>query len=104
MAHRQSLARGRLVFQDETIRELVDVATGRIETMGEREAALRLCLARLPKAQRQMLSRRYNQGMSVAQIAGELSRPVGSVRQALYRIRGALQACIDRRLSQQRAG
>ena len=49
MAHRQSLARGRLVFQDETIRELVDVATGRIETMGEREEALRLCLARLPK-------------------------------------------------------
>ena len=102
LAHRQSVARSRLVFRDDVLCELAAVASGRIQEIGERGDALRLCLERLPAAQRQMMTRRYNQGMTVAEIAKEVARPVGSVRQALYRIRTALQECIDRRLAGER--
>jgi RNA polymerase sigma-70 factor (ECF subfamily) len=102
LAHRQSLSRSRLVFEDQMIRELADVAVDRLQAMGDREEALRYCLAHLSVAQRQILARRYEQEASVTRIAGELSRPIASVRQSLYRIRSLLQACIDRRLARQR--
>jgi RNA polymerase sigma-70 factor (ECF subfamily) len=42
---------------------------------------------------------RYGPDSSLEQIAATLARPVGSVRQTLYRIRGALLACVERRLA-----
>jgi DNA-directed RNA polymerase specialized sigma24 family protein len=35
----------------------------------------------------------------VTEIADRVKRPMGSVRQSLYRIRAALLACIERRLA-----
>jgi RNA polymerase sigma-70 factor (ECF subfamily) len=101
LAHRQSHARGRLVFEDETVRELADVAAERLKSMGDREEALRYCLAQLSHPQQEMLARRYSEEMPVTKIAAEVRRPVPSVRQSLYRTRAGLLACIKRRLARQ---
>jgi RNA polymerase sigma-70 factor (ECF subfamily) len=67
--------------------------------MDERRDALLVCLERLPAPQRQLLEMRYSLGQSMDQIASTLSRPSGSVRQTLYRVREALLFCIERRMA-----
>ena len=99
LSYRQSLARNRLVFEDDTVRELVDAVTERIQGIDDREEALQFCLGKLSRSQRQMLARRYSQGESVTKIAADMSRPIGSVRQSFFRIRALLQACIEQRLA-----
>ena len=53
----------------------------------------------LKAPQRQLLELRYGPKSSIEEIAVSLERSAGSIRQALYRIREALLACIERRLA-----
>jgi DNA-directed RNA polymerase specialized sigma24 family protein len=41
------------------------------------------------------LEARYAEGRSAQQIAATLQRPVGSIRQTLYRIRQQLRSCLE---------
>ncbi|MEN6448982.1 MAG: sigma factor-like helix-turn-helix DNA-binding protein, partial [Thermoguttaceae bacterium] len=59
---------------------------------------LRQCMGRLTEQEREMLSLRYD-GSSVQAIAEQWGRPVGSISQTLYRIRGKLAECIKRGIS-----
>ena len=49
-------------------------------------------------AHRDLLTRRYTDNDSITAIAASTDRPVGSIRQTLYRIRQQLADCIDRTL------
>jgi RNA polymerase sigma-70 factor (ECF subfamily) len=53
----------------------------------------------LPGGQRQLLELRYGPKSSIEAIAASLSRSAGAIRQALFRIRGALLACIEKQLA-----
>jgi DNA-directed RNA polymerase specialized sigma24 family protein len=46
-----------------------------------------------------LIDLRYAHGQNVESIAESIGRPAASVRQALYRIRGSLQVCIEGRLA-----
>lgn len=99
LSHCKKLKRSRVVFSSETLESLAadfDVVQDQVD---RRRDALQACLARLPLPQRQLLEMRYGPAISVSQIAERIQRPVGSVRQSLYRIRAALLACIERRLA-----
>jgi RNA polymerase sigma-70 factor (ECF subfamily) len=63
--------------------------------------ALQACLALLSLSQRQLIELRYGPKIPVSEIAKRVNRPVGSVRQALFRIRTALLSCVERRLAGQ---
>ena len=58
--------------------------------------ALEVCLGKLSGRKRDLILQRYRSGASVEHIANSMKRPVGSISQALYRIRKTLLKCIER--------
>jgi len=96
----RSYGRERLVFDDAFLTELAEAAERRSERLEERLAALGECLQKLPPAQRRLLDLRYADDKSLGDIADEFNRPEGSLRQTLYRIRGALLTCIELKLAE----
>jgi RNA polymerase sigma-70 factor (ECF subfamily) len=92
-------SRERRVFQEPILEQMAEIAAGRLEKLDRRREALEHCLHELPPPQRQLIDLRYADGHNVESIAESIGRPAASVRQALYRIRGALQVCIEGRLA-----
>jgi len=58
----------------------------------------------LPPKQRDLINRRYEAGASVKVMADEDGSTEGAVSQALFRIRNALQKCIERRIAAEGSG
>ena len=92
-------ARERLVFDPEMLERMAEVAEQRLSQLDERRDALEHCLNRLAPAQRQLIDLRYVDGHAIERIAESIGRPAGSIRQTLYRIRGALLNCIEQQLA-----
>ncbi len=63
----------------------------------EELAALRECMAALPKHGRELLRQRYFEDLSPGTIGSRTGRPSNQVRQTLLRLRRALLECIERR-------
>lgn len=99
LTHCKKLKRDRLVFSDELLATLADELGQRAAEIDDRRAALDACLTKLPAPQRQLLELRYGPKSSIEEIAVSLERSAGSIRQALFRIRESLLACIERRLA-----
>uniref|UniRef100_A0A7C4LM83 Sigma-70 family RNA polymerase sigma factor n=1 Tax=Schlesneria paludicola TaxID=360056 RepID=A0A7C4LM83_9PLAN len=97
--HIRKLGRERLVFDDAILEQLAEIAACKLSQFDQRRAALDHCLQQLPPPQRKLLDLRYTAGHTIELIGESIGRPAGSVRQALYRIRTALQACIERQLA-----
>ena len=98
LAHRRDVGREsqRLVFDDGLIERLAGVAAELSPGHDRRRSALRTCIDKLPDQQRDLLTRRYEHGRSIQDVAASLGRPVGSITQTLHRIRKALLACVQR--------
>ena len=98
LTHCKKLKRDRLVFSDELLATLAEDLGSRVAEVDDRRTALDACLTKLPAPQRQLLELRYGPKNSIEEIAVSLERSAGSIRQALFRIRETLLACIERRL------
>ena len=97
LAHWKKQRREKRVFFDEKIlSDLEECIAGKVKRIDARLDALHECLSKLPPAQRQVVLRRYEGNGSIQQVAGELGRPVGSVKVAVHRIRQLLADCIAR--------
>ncbi len=96
--HRRKYRREQLVFDDDVFDYLAERQDQRAETADVRLAALRRCVAGLPEKQRDLVGRRYRPGASVQTIAREEGKTEGAISQALFRIRAALQHCVEQRL------
>ena len=59
--------------------------------------ALRDCVSRLPETSMQIVRRHYGDGAPLAEIAGDLGRPAGSIKVTLFKIRARLRECIERK-------
>lgn len=103
LTHAKRLGRDRLVFDDDVLALLCDDAQERLTQLDDRREALTGCLEQLPAPQRQLLEMRYSLGQSLDDISRALSRPEGSIRQTLYRIRELLLNCVERRLASEAA-
>lgn len=103
LTHCKKLKRDRLVFSESLLAMLADAIDDRRAEIDDRRAALETCLTKLPAPQRQLLELRYGPKSSIEEIAVSLERSAGSIRQALYRIRESLLACIERRLAAEAA-
>lgn len=82
---------------------LIDVLAREAESQADtdpagREAALHQCLERLPDKDRELVLARYRPGASVQSLATELNKTVNAVSRSLYRIRGLLGECIERKI------
>lgn len=91
--------RERLVFDVAMLERMAAVAEQRLSQLEDRRAALEHCLNKLAPAQRQLIDLRYVDGYALERIAAVIGRPVGSIGQTLYRIRGALLDCIEQQIS-----
>jgi len=65
----------------------------------ELKRALKRCLRKLPDDDRALVSRRYTEGLSVADIAETSARSAVTLRVRLHRIRLALKRCVEAVLS-----
>ena len=63
-----------------------------------RMSALEHCLAKLKKAELQLIKHRYSSDTTLKDYAEDLNRPVGSLRVTLHRIRAGLRKCISYQL------
>lgn len=99
LTHCKKLKRDRLVFSDELLATLAEDLGSHAAEIDERRTALDSCLAKLPAPQRQLLELRYGPKNSIEEIAVSLERSANAIRQALFRIREGLLACIERRLA-----
>jgi RNA polymerase sigma-70 factor (ECF subfamily) len=99
--------RRNLPTPDTELAALVDRAyeeqDGREEFWRDHAEALRQCIEALPARSRELLSRRYRSGESVAAVAAQLRQSVGSVKTALCRLRAALAECVRKKLIGQEA-
>ena len=69
----------------------------------QRKEAMRRCLDDLPPASRQLLSWRYDEGLTPAGIAERSGRSRAGVNSLLQRIRETLRDCVERRSAAARA-
>ncbi len=91
----------RRVAQRRITRELQATATDCSEPLEDRGSAndvtrIRVALTTLPDDQRAILSLRYLDEMAVAEIAGVLSVPAGTVKSRLFHARTRLKRALER--------
>lgn len=97
--YRKKQARdSRLTFSDELERTIADEVPQLRDDLPQQQLALRECLAELKAESRELLFARYRGEESISQLAARVGRSVGGMRVTLSRLRGALLACIQRRL------
>lgn len=96
--HVRKYSRDRLIFDDDLLGELADLAEQRLASLDHRRDALEGCLNQLPPPQRQLIDLRYAGGHAIEAIAEIIGRPQASIRQTLYRVRQALLVCIESKL------
>jgi RNA polymerase sigma-70 factor (ECF subfamily) len=102
--YRKSRARRRVQFLDDASLEVVAAEFEKDDAgWEERCHALRRCTETLPARDRQILQRRYHEEESAEEVAASLSMSRGALDTMLYRIRKALQLCVEGRLRQSEA-
>ncbi len=103
LSHRRDQHRDRLTFDESLLARLAEESPERGDAEGDpRQRALRKCMARLSEDHRRLLEERYAGAGTVGEIARSRGWTVGSVSQALYRIRQDLLACMRHRLGEVR--
>lgn len=95
----RSRRRDRLVFSEEVLAQLADVALAVAHDPDPRQQALEACLEKLPERQQQLVDLFYRQRLPADTIATSWSRTVHAVYKALKVMRRNLVDCIDRTLA-----
>jgi RNA polymerase sigma-70 factor (ECF subfamily) len=90
-------SRSRLRFDDAFLQEVSDRVLSRFRnsSVDEREAYLHACLERLPREHRKLLEQRYEEELTVNEIAKRLGKSAMTLAARLYRIRLSLIHCIE---------
>ena len=101
MKHYERSSRSAKLFDISTMEKLAMEAMIPIERPAVPLEVLEECVGRLSDQDRKLILRRYEQETTVKQIARELGRSANSLSQSLGRIRRALLACLERKMSQE---
>lgn len=91
--------RGRLLLDDRAVAAVAEKMDDAPETESEQREALGHCLEGIHENSRQLLTLRYEQSLSMAEIGEKLGRTAGAVQVALSRVRAWLADCIRNRLT-----
>jgi RNA polymerase sigma-70 factor (ECF subfamily) len=88
--------RRRQVFDEAVLERIASARIARSDLLEKRRFAMDDCVSRLSPDDRGIIEYYYFRGKkTVAEVAGELGRPVNTVFKALTRIRRSLHRCID---------
>jgi RNA polymerase sigma-70 factor (ECF subfamily) len=102
LSYRKTQARDRLVFTDEVM-NIVDDQQGDNTARERVLKQLRRCFQALSVDNRAFLILRYEGGLSMAQMAMEVSKTAGAVRVKLHRLRRGLRDCVQNHLRKEKA-
>lgn len=91
--------RSRLRFDEQILQSVASDAIAVDRSWSARSAALMQCLRGLSSEDRGLLARRYEDGESIAHIAGTTGLTEHTVYRRLSRLRKRLLECINRRLA-----
>ena len=80
---------------------VLDKSNGNNDELGFRSLALKDCQSQLTERNQQLLKLRYQERMSMAEIADYLGRSSDAITKAVSRIRSELRLCINRKLMDQ---
>lgn len=93
-----------LVFNEELMETIGDEFTDVMSDFEERANALKICLAKLPVGEQDLIRAHYQSGLPLADIGARIGRTRAALKQALLRIRRSLKTCIERQLASGRHG
>jgi RNA polymerase sigma-70 factor, ECF subfamily len=99
LSHRKRKKRDRLEFSEEFLHAVADEVETGADYLGERQAALNQCVAKLSDEQRQLLRFRYQDQLEIDVLASRLDRTVTATYRTLSRIRQVLHECVTRSLN-----
>ena len=102
--YQRRASRDRHVFSDEVLEALADEGVKDSDRLAEEAKALTHCIQSLNEDERSLLTRCYEQGTTVRQVAELLERSANSVYKQLNRIRRRLLSCITLRMQEGGAG
>lgn len=86
------------VLVEDALQETWGAMEDDLEDGAERVAALRRCIDKLEKTQRELVEQRYRREVPLNDLARRLGRSAAALSMSLFRIRAALEKCMDRRL------
>jgi RNA polymerase sigma-70 factor, ECF subfamily len=98
---RRRRASDKLLFDEALLNNLAADYVEHWEDWDRRRDALRLCLKKLTSKDQSLLDARYRSGITTADIARQLGRPLSTVYSSLARIREALYRCVQSTLAQE---
>jgi RNA polymerase sigma-70 factor (ECF subfamily) len=97
--YRRQQATDKHIFDDELVERIADRYQVLVERFNPMRDALSRCLDELDGRSRKLVHMRYSDGMSTTSIATELQITVAAVRMLLWRIRGGLRRCMEKRMA-----
>ena len=100
---RQRWGRSKVVFSDEVMEALSDMATERVEELNQRQVKLADCLQKINERDRRMILIRYERDGGVEQAAAATGRSVQAAYKALMRIKQVLHDCVTNAMLQEEA-
>ena len=83
---------------DEALQENWGAMEDNLEDGAERVAALRRCVDKLEKSHRELIEMRYRREVPLNDLARRLGRSAAALSMSLFRLRAALEKCMERRL------
>jgi RNA polymerase sigma-70 factor (ECF subfamily) len=101
LRHRRKAATDKLRFDEALLSTLAAEYVQHADELDRRRAALPKCIQKLSPQDRWLLDARYRSGVTTAQIAEHLQRPVSTIYSSLARIREALYRCVRSAIAQE---
>jgi len=97
LKYRERRGKNALMLSDDLLHTLAEEAAEERFAPGNSLGYLRQCLERLSPRDQQLIHKRYEPGMTVAQLAEGIGRTANSLSKSLGRIRRTLLECIERK-------
>jgi RNA polymerase sigma-70 factor (ECF subfamily) len=96
---RRKAASDKLLFEEALLNTLAAAYVNQVDEADRREVALSGCLQKLNEKDRWLMEARYRSGITTAQIADQLGRPLSTIYSSLARVREALFRCVERTMA-----
>ncbi len=87
-------------FAPETMEAILAAFDAEEQEDSPRDAALTVCIGRLPEKSRNLVALRYDEGLSLEAIARRIASTLDAVNKALSRIRAALRDCVEQQIAE----
>lgn len=98
LGYRRDAARSRLVFDSELLESYTQTWAELAPGLGDEAVALKVCLRKLPRRQRELVRLRYFEEWNASEIANHLRMTPVNVRAILKRVRDGLRECVSRQV------